>query len=146
LLQVAARISDLIVGHIDHHLVQGACEGKGRFELTHRGLACTAYANAAAARSTKDLRHMDLAALLAVDPVGLGGVALRAPACAERDVWLALLRDLLPRDTPLRRVPLNISDTALLGGLDLGATLQAGRPVALQGLLAQADGGVLLLA
>jgi magnesium chelatase subunit D len=34
----------------------------------------------------------------------------------------------------------------LLGGLDLGATLQAGRPVALQGLLAQADGGVLLLA
>jgi magnesium chelatase subunit D len=87
-----------------------------------------------------------IAALLAVDPVGLGGVALRAPACAERDVWLALLRDLLPRDTPLRRVPLNISDTALLGGLDLGATLQAGRPVALQGLLAQADGGVLLLA
>ncbi len=87
-----------------------------------------------------------IAALLAVDPVGLGGVALRAPACAERDAWLALLRDLLPSDTPLRRVPLNISDTALLGGLDLGATLQAGRPVALQGLLAQADGGVLLLA
>ena len=87
-----------------------------------------------------------IAALLAVDPVGLGGVALRAPACADRDAWLALLRDLLPRDTPLRRVPLNISDTALLGGLDLGATLQAGRPVALQGLLAQADGGVLLLA
>ena len=87
-----------------------------------------------------------IAALLAVDPAGLGGVALRAPACADRDAWLALLRDLLPRDTPLRRVPLNISDTALLGGLDLGATLQAGRPVALQGLLAQADGGVLLLA
>jgi magnesium chelatase subunit D len=87
-----------------------------------------------------------IAALLAVDPVGLGGVALRAPACAERDAWLALLRDLLPRGTPLRRVPLNISDTALIGGLDLGATLQAGRPVALQGLLAQADGGVLLLA
>ena len=87
-----------------------------------------------------------IAALLAVDPVGLGGVALRAPACAERDAWLALLRDLLPPGTPLRRVPLNISDTALLGGLDLGATLQTGRPVALQGLLAQADGGVLLLA
>jgi magnesium chelatase subunit D len=87
-----------------------------------------------------------IAALLAVDPVGLGGVALRAPACAERDAWLALLRDLLPPGTPLRRVPLNISDTALLGGLDLGATLQAGRPVALQGLLAQANGGVLLLA
>ncbi|MDH4478362.1 MAG: magnesium chelatase subunit D [Rhodoferax sp.] len=87
-----------------------------------------------------------IAALFAVDPVGLGGVALRAPAGALRDDWLALLRALLPAGTPLRRVPLNCSDTALLGGLDLGATLQRGRPVVSQGLLAQADGGVLLLA
>jgi magnesium chelatase subunit D len=43
-------------------------------------------------------------------------------------------------------VPLNINDTALLGGLDLGATLQAGKPIALKGLLSQADGGVLVLA
>jgi len=87
-----------------------------------------------------------IAALFAVDPVGLGGVAVRAPAGSLRDDWLALLRTLLPTGTPLRRVPLNTSDTALLGGLDLGATLQAGRPVALKGLLAQGDGGVLLLA
>jgi magnesium chelatase subunit D len=87
-----------------------------------------------------------IAALFAVDPAGLGGVALRAPACAARDDWLALLRTLLPAASPMRRVPLNIGDTALLGGLDLGATLQAGRPVALQGLLAQAHSGVLVLA
>ena len=87
-----------------------------------------------------------IAALFAVDPAGLGGVALRASACAARDDWLALLRALLPSKSPFRRVPLNTGDTALLGGLDLGATLQAGRPVALQGLFAQADGGVLLLA
>ena len=87
-----------------------------------------------------------VAALFAVDPVGLGGVAVRAPAGASRADWLDLLRGLLPTGTPLRRVPLNTSDTALLGGLDLGATLQSGRPVVLQGLLAQADGGVLLLA
>ncbi len=87
-----------------------------------------------------------IAALFAVDPAGLGGVALRAPACAARDDWLALLRTLLPSESPFRRVPLNTGDTALLGGLDLGATLQSGRPVALQGVLAQADGGVLLLA
>jgi magnesium chelatase subunit D len=87
-----------------------------------------------------------IAALFAVDPAGLGGVALRAPACAARDEWLSLLRTLLPAECPFRRVPLNTGDTALLGGLDLGATLQAGRPVALQGLLAQADGGVLVLA
>ncbi len=87
-----------------------------------------------------------IAALLAVDPVGLGGVALRSPACDNRDQWLALLKSLLPTQTPLRRVPLNINDTALLGGLDLGATLQAGKPIALKGLLSQADGGVLVLA
>jgi magnesium chelatase subunit D len=87
-----------------------------------------------------------IAALFAVDPVGLGGVALRSPACDNRDQWLALLKSLLPTDTPLRRVPLNINDTALLGGLDLGATLQAGKPIALRGLLSQADGGVLVLA
>ena len=87
-----------------------------------------------------------IAALFAVDPVGLGGVALRSPACDNRDQWLALLKCLLPAQTPLRRVPLNINDTALLGGLDLGATLQAGKPIALKGLLSQADGGVLVLA
>jgi magnesium chelatase subunit D len=87
-----------------------------------------------------------IAALFAVDPVGLGGVALRSPACENRNQWLALLKSLLPTQTPLRRVPLNINDTALLGGLDLGATLQAGKPIALKGLLSQADGGVLILA
>ncbi len=87
-----------------------------------------------------------IAALFAVDPAGLGGVAVRAPAGGERDEWLGLLRALLPPQTPIRRIPLNISDTALLGGLDLGATLNAGRPIAQQGVLAQADGGVVVLA
>ncbi len=87
-----------------------------------------------------------VAALLAVDPAGLGGVALRAPAGPLRDAWLALLRQCLPADPPMHRVPLHATDAALLGGLDLAATLHAGRPVAQQGLLARADGGVLLLA
>ena len=87
-----------------------------------------------------------VAALLAVDPAGLGGVALRAPAGPLRDAWLALLRHCLPAETPLHRVPLHATDAALLGGLDLAATLHAGRPVAQQGLLARSDGGVLLLA
>jgi len=86
------------------------------------------------------------AALFAVDPVGLGGVVLRSSAGAPRERWLAQLRDLLPADTPWRRVPAHIDDDRLLGGLDLAATLQAGRPVAQRGLLAEADGGVVLLA
>jgi len=85
------------------------------------------------------------AALFAVDPHGTG-VVLRARAGATRERWLDLLRDLLPAATPMRLVPLHVSDDRLLGGLDLGATLQAGRPIALRGLLAEADGGVIRLA
>ena len=84
------------------------------------------------------------AALLAVDPTGLGGVALRAGAGPVRDRWLASLQRLLPRPS-IRRVPLHITDSRLLGGLDLAATLRAGRPIAERGLLADADGGLLLL-
>ena len=87
-----------------------------------------------------------VAALFAVDPCGLGGVSLRASAGQLRDEWLALLKKLLPTGTPQRRIPLNINDAALLGGLDLGATLSAGRPIAQQGVLAHADGGMVLLA
>jgi magnesium chelatase subunit D len=88
----------------------------------------------------------EAAAIFAVDPAGVGGVSLRALAGPARDRWMALLRSLLPADTLLRRVPLHIRDERLLGGLDLAATLRAGRPVAEQGLLAEADGHVLVLA
>ena len=85
------------------------------------------------------------AALFAVDPAGLGGVVLRARAGPKREAWLALLAGLLPESTPQRRLPLHISAERLIGGLDLAATLQAGRPVAQSGLLVEADGGIVLL-
>jgi magnesium chelatase subunit D len=79
------------------------------------------------------------AVLFAVDPVGTGGILVRASAGPVRDRWLVLLRDLLPADVRLRRMPAQIEDGRLLGGLDLAATLRAGRPVAERGLLADAD-------
>ncbi len=85
------------------------------------------------------------AALLAVDPHGLGGVLLRASAGPVRDRWLKALRGLLPADTPQRRMPGHIADERLLGGLDLTATLALGRPVAQRGLLAEVHGGVLVV-
>ena len=88
-----------------------------------------------------------LAALLfTVDPPGTG-LLLRAGAGPVREHWLALLRQQLATlpGTPWQRLPLHIRDERLLGGLDLPATLQAGRPVAQRGLLADSDGGVLLL-
>jgi magnesium chelatase subunit D len=42
-------------------------------------------------------------------------------------------------------VPHHIGEDRLLGGLDLAATLSAGRPVAQRGVLAEADGGLVLL-
>ena len=83
--------------------------------------------------------------LLAVDTAGLGGAWIRVPPGPVRDQWLESLRAQLPASTPWRRVPLHIADDRLLGGLDLTATLAAGRPIAERGLLAEADGGIIVL-
>ena len=85
------------------------------------------------------------AALFAADPAGLGGIGLRALPGPVRDQWLADLRELTP-DIPRRRIPLHITEGRLLGGLDLAATLKAGRPVGERGLLAECHGGLVELA
>ncbi|MDX2234017.1 MAG: magnesium chelatase subunit D [Hyphomonadaceae bacterium] len=85
------------------------------------------------------------AMLLAVDPLGLGGIVLRAGAGPARDAWLDGLREILPPGTPWRRCPPHIPDDRLLGGLDLAGSLAAGRAVASPGLLAEADGGLVIL-
>jgi magnesium chelatase subunit D len=85
-------------------------------------------------------------ALFVDRPPELGGIAVRAGAGPVRDKWLKLLEEALPAGTPLRRIPLHVRDDRLLGGLDLAATLRAGRPVEQKGLLAEADGGIVILA
>jgi magnesium chelatase subunit D len=87
-----------------------------------------------------------VACLFAIDPHGLGGVCVRSAVQPARDQWLEGLKDLLPPGVPLRKVPCNVPDGRLLGGLDLVATLQANRPVAERGILAEADGGVVIIA
>lgn len=84
------------------------------------------------------------AGLFAVDPASLGGVCLRSPPQPAREQWLQILRDLLPGQ-PVRRIPSNISDNRLLGGLDLVATLKANRAIAERGVLAESDGGVVIV-
>ncbi len=84
------------------------------------------------------------AVLLAIDPSGLSGVRVRAAPGPVRDAWLALLKEWMG-DCAWKRMPVNISDERLLGGLDLSATLSAGRPVLQRGLLSDVDGGALIL-
>ena len=85
------------------------------------------------------------AALLAVDPTGLGGIVLRAPPGAARDAWLARLRGLLPAGAPWRRLPPNAPDDRLIGGIDLAATLATGRLRLERGALPDTDGGVVVV-
>ena len=84
-------------------------------------------------------------ACVAVDPRALGGVAVRAHAGPVRDRLMSLLRGLAGDLMPIRRLPPHCADDRLLGGLDMTATLAAGRPVVQRGLLAEADGGLVVL-
>jgi magnesium chelatase subunit D len=85
-----------------------------------------------------------VAVLFAIDPAGLGGVRVRAHAGPVRDAWLAMLKAFMGERAWVR-VPQSVTDERLLGGLDLPATLSAGRPISQSGLLATVDGGVLVL-
>lgn len=83
--------------------------------------------------------------VFAVDPVGVGGLVLTARSGPARELWLEQCLDLVPASAPRVHVPHHIADDRLLGGLDLAATLAAGRPVADRGVLADADGGLAIL-
>jgi magnesium chelatase subunit D len=85
------------------------------------------------------------AAMLAVDPVGLGGIRLRARVGGPRDQWLGWLQALMPDGAAWPRLPAHMPMDRLCGGLDLAATLAQGRPVMEPGLLQRADGRIILL-
>jgi magnesium chelatase subunit D len=86
------------------------------------------------------------AACFAQDPVGLGGICVQAHAGSVRTRLIEFIQSRLRADQPSRKLPLSIQDERLLGGLDLVSTLQSGRPVLSQGLLAEVNGGVLWVA
>jgi magnesium chelatase subunit D len=84
------------------------------------------------------------ARLFAADPHRIAGIRVNARAGPVRDRWLGYLQRMLD-ERVIRKLPPNIGADRLLGGLDLPATLSAGRPVVLPGLLAEADGGVVVI-
>ena len=79
--------------------------------------------------------------LLAVEP-RLRGVAFAGPAGSGKSALLHGLAALLP-GLPFEMLPLGSDEEALLGGLDLEATLARGARVVRHGLLARADRGLL---
>ncbi|WPZ37065.1 magnesium chelatase subunit D [Thalassobaculum sp. OXR-137] len=83
--------------------------------------------------------------MLAIDPLGLGGIWVRARVGPTLDQWTALFRACLPPAMPVRRLPVHVADDRLIGGIDLAASLRGGRTVHERGLLAETDGGILVV-
>lgn len=79
------------------------------------------------------------ARLFALAPQVFKGMVLRG-ASPAREALVAALGEALP----LRRLPGHVDDERLLGGIDLAASLSAGRPVRQTGLIEEARGGALI--
>ena len=82
--------------------------------------------------------------VLAVAGHRIGGIVLRDSSAGAQQ-WLAALRARLPRDVRVLRLPSSATDDRIFGGLDLAATIASGSPVAERGVLAEANGGVVVI-
>jgi hypothetical protein len=82
--------------------------------------------------------------LLAVDPT-LTGIRVVGWSGPVRDLWVRRMTGLRP-GAAIRKMPVGISEDRLLGGLDLAASLAAGRAVYGTGILAESQSGFLILA
>lgn len=83
-------------------------------------------------------------ALVAIDPDGLKGVSVHASSGPVRDTWLERLTQRFGADAPHVTLPASTPEDRVIGGLDLAATLASGVRVSENGVLKQADGGVLV--
>jgi magnesium chelatase subunit D len=79
------------------------------------------------------------ARLFALAPATFKGMVLRGNSPAREALVVAL-----SAGVTLRRMPGHIDDERLLGGIDLAASLSAGRPIRQTGLIEEARGGALL--
>lgn len=73
-------------------------------------------------------------------PLRFGGMVLRGHSPARDGLVAAIAAHI-----PCRRLPIHVDDERLLGGIDIAASLAAGKPVVTHGLLAEAQGGVLIV-
>jgi magnesium chelatase subunit D len=78
------------------------------------------------------------------NPHQFGGIILKGPG-PVREAMVAFAQEALAKRGPVARIPVNIDSERLLGGLDLSATLAAGRGVMRSGLLNDCSGGVVIL-
>ncbi|WP_438730683.1 magnesium chelatase subunit D [Parasphingorhabdus sp. DH2-15] len=77
-------------------------------------------------------------------PLAFGGLCLRGHGPA-RDALIEQISSALPPSLTMRKIPINVDQDRLLGGLDLTATLAAGKRVDAAGILGQAEGGIVII-
>ncbi|MEL6662825.1 MAG: VWA domain-containing protein, partial [Pseudomonadota bacterium] len=84
------------------------------------------------------------ACVFLVEPHGLGGIHLRSPAGPVRDTWLSEVQR-MAGDLPHASVPAGTPEGRLIGGVSIEQSLRLGTLVSTRGLLAEANGGVVIL-
>lgn len=94
-------------------------------------------------RSTRVLALLALPLAL-IDPIA-APICLRAGPGPVRTAWLEAFRECLPGRKRLVKLPQHATEDRLLGGLDIAATLEAGRPIHRPGLLVEAHQQVILV-
>jgi magnesium chelatase subunit D len=82
--------------------------------------------------------------LNAVDP-RCGGVLFAGEKGSGKSTLARLFRSLLPPASPFVTVPLNATEDAVLGGIDLEKSLKKGLAVSRRGLLDRASGGIVYI-
>jgi magnesium chelatase subunit D len=80
------------------------------------------------------------ARLFTLSPSQFGALVVRGSSPA-RDALVEALADAFP----LRRMPGHVDDERLLGGIDIAASLAAGRPITQKGLIEEAKGSALIV-
>lgn len=78
------------------------------------------------------------------NPIGFGGICLRGFG-PQRDALLNMIAQTLPSDRQPLKIPNNVDQDRLLGGLDLTATLAKGQRVDAPGLLNKAQNGIVIM-
>ncbi|QIQ88037.1 MAG: magnesium chelatase subunit D [Erythrobacter sp.] len=84
------------------------------------------------------------ARLFLAAPARFGGMVLRGSGPARDALVAALGKRMAAEGRPWRRMPGHVDDERLLGGIDIAASLAAGKPVAQSGLIEEAAGGALV--
>ncbi len=82
--------------------------------------------------------------LNAIEP-RCGGVLFAGEKGSGKTTLARLFQRLLPEGTPFVTLPLNVTEDALLGTIDVEATIRTGKRVVQTGLFSRAHGGILFI-